>query len=202
MAGLLTFYCDVFSRHRFLQIHWILHLELPVPYTGPITRGSKVKNFVHYIQNKSLQNFTPAQKIAVDESTVGFKGRIAFKAYNPQKPTKWGLRIYVLSCFETGYISSFEPYLGKETTESLSFPQLQFTTRIILHLYDKVLTKAGGSGYHKYSDHYYTASLWYSSCLKEKLILQAPFKKTGLDYQNRLKNSSFGIGAKGISTFC
>ncbi|UYV65708.1 hypothetical protein LAZ67_3005190 [Cordylochernes scorpioides] len=33
--------------------------------------------------------------MAIDESTVGYKGKISFKTYNPQKPRKWGLRVYV-----------------------------------------------------------------------------------------------------------
>ena len=61
------FFLDVFSRRRFLQIHWMLHVQPPVPSTAPVTRGSKMKNFVAYIQNKCLQNFTPGQNVAVDQ---------------------------------------------------------------------------------------------------------------------------------------
>ena len=63
----------------FLQIHWMLHVKSPEPTTGVVTRSSKISNVVEYIQQKCLLNFTPRQNIAVDESTVGFKGRIAFK---------------------------------------------------------------------------------------------------------------------------
>ena len=84
------YFLDILSRRRFLQIHWMLHLKSPEPTTAPITRKSKVSNVVSYIQDKCLQNYMPRQRIAVDESTVGFKGRIAFKTYNPQKSIKWG----------------------------------------------------------------------------------------------------------------
>ena len=57
----------------------------------------------------------PHQKIAVDESTVGYKGRIFFKTYNPQKPTKWGLRVFVLAECKTGYTG----YLKSKYTLSI-----------------------------------------------------------------------------------
>ena len=136
-----------------------MHVRSPQPTVGSNTRGSKISNVVKYIQQKCLKNFTPRQNVAVDERTVGFRGRIALKTYNPQKPTKWGLRIYVLSDCESEYISSFEPYLGKSTTDSLPFPAQPFTTRIVLHLVNQVLDKVQGSGYHVYAVRFYTSCI-------------------------------------------
>ena len=150
------FFRDVFSRRRFLQIHWMLHLKPPQPSTAPVTRGSRLQNFTKYLQQKCLDLYTPQQKIAVDESTVGYKGRLIFKTYNSQKPTKWGLRVNVLAECESGYICSFEPYFEKQTTESLPWPDQPFTSRIVLHLVDQVLAHAQGTGFHLYTDRYYT----------------------------------------------
>jgi len=66
-------------------------MKSPEPTTAPITRGGRVHHFVNYLQKKCLELFTPGRNVAVDESTVGYKGRIIFKTYNPQKPTKWGM---------------------------------------------------------------------------------------------------------------
>ena len=136
------FFLDLFSHRRFLMIHWIMHVESPQPTVGPSTRRSKISNVVKYVLQKCLENFTPWQNVAVDENPVGFRGRIAFKTYNLQKPTKWGLRIYVLSDCDSGYISFFEPYLGKPATDNLQFPALPFPTRIVLLLVNQVLNKA------------------------------------------------------------
>ena len=132
------FFRDVFSSRRFLQIHWMLLFKPPQPSTAPVTRGSRLQNFTKYLQQKCLDLYTPQQKIAVDESTVGYKGRLIFKIYNLQKPTKWQLRDYVLAGCESGYICSFEPYFGKQTTESLPWADQPFTSRIVLHLVDQV----------------------------------------------------------------
>ena len=53
------FFLDVFSRRRFLQIHWMLHVKSPEPTTGVVTQSSKISNVVEYIQQKCLLNFTP-----------------------------------------------------------------------------------------------------------------------------------------------
>ena len=78
---------DVFSCLRFLQIFWMLHLVPPVAAQGSVpTRWSKVKNVCEYIDNKCKEFYVPGRNVAIDESTVGFKGRIQFKCYNPKKP--------------------------------------------------------------------------------------------------------------------
>ena len=96
--------------------------------------------------------YTLHQKIAIDGSNVGYKGRIFFKTYNPQKPKKWGLCVFVLAECKTGYICSFQPYFGKQTPENLPWPDQPFTSRIVLHLVDQVTARAQGTGYHLYTD--------------------------------------------------
>jgi hypothetical protein len=51
--------------------------------------------------------------MTIDESAVGFKGKIIFKIYNPKKPSKWGIRLFVLADSDTGYVHSIIPYYGK-----------------------------------------------------------------------------------------
>ena len=137
----------------------MLHVKSPEPTTGVVTQSSRTINVVEYIQENCLLNFTPRQNVAVDESTVGFKERIAFKAYNPQKPTKWGLRVFVLSDSDNELISCFEPYFGKTSTESLPLSDKPFTTRIVSHLIDQLLNKTSGVGYHVNTYRYYTSVL-------------------------------------------
>jgi len=38
----------------------------------------------------------PRKEIVVDESVINFKGRTFCMTYNPNKPNKWGIRIYIL----------------------------------------------------------------------------------------------------------
>ncbi|UYV85049.1 hypothetical protein LAZ67_X004401 [Cordylochernes scorpioides] len=88
----------VFNRQRFLQIFWMLHLSEPTPAYAPIhTQTQKAQNYLSYLSNKFISIFKPSKNIAIDESTIGYKGKISFKTYSPQKPRKWGLRVYVVA---------------------------------------------------------------------------------------------------------
>lgn len=125
----IPFFGKIFSRRRFLQIFWALHLEsITNPNPDLKTRTSRVSNFLDYLNDRFLENFIPDENLAVDESTVGFKGNIGFLVFNPKKPTRWGLRIYVLSDTRTSYISTFIPYFGSITTQGLIRPDLSFTS--------------------------------------------------------------------------
>ncbi|UYV65692.1 hypothetical protein LAZ67_3005155 [Cordylochernes scorpioides] len=98
--------------------------------------------------------------MAIDESTVGYKGKISFKTYNPQKPRKWGLRVYVAAKSKLGYIFSFIPYYGKLTTDSLIRPDLPFTSRIVLSLFENIRIKYPDlKGMHIYTERFYTNAL-------------------------------------------
>lgn len=100
------FFVNVFSRERFVQIFWCLHISPPTPNARARTRGDKVKSVVVYLQEKFKEYFTPLYECSIDESTIAFKGRIIFKCYNAHKPTKWGLKVFVLSDSRSGYVAS------------------------------------------------------------------------------------------------
>lgn len=91
----------------------------------------------------------PSRNIAVDESTVPFKGKAVIKMYNSQKPNKWGFKICVLPDRKT------QPYYVKETTDQLAWQDLPFTARIVLHLVNKVIFSANTTGCHAYTDRFY-----------------------------------------------
>jgi hypothetical protein len=93
-----------------------------------------VKNVSGYIDSKCKELYVPGRNVAIDESTVGFKGGIQFKCYNPKKHTKWGLRIFCLCDSENGYVFFHIPYYGKTRTESPAHPDLPFMSRIVIHL--------------------------------------------------------------------
>ncbi|XP_065672200.1 piggyBac transposable element-derived protein 4-like [Hydra vulgaris] len=139
----MPFFSAVFSRNRFLQIHWMLHVSPPSNPSNELNRRArKVHRVVSEMKSSCSRNFVPSRNIAIDEVLLD---------------SKWGIRVFVLADSETGYISFFEPYYGNCTTESLARPMMQFTSRIVLHLCDELLEAAQGSGYHLFTDRLYTS---------------------------------------------
>jgi hypothetical protein len=48
----------------------------------------------------------------IDEQLVTFRGRCAFRAYMPNKPGKYGIKVWVLCDAKTFYCCNFKVYLG------------------------------------------------------------------------------------------
>lgn len=59
---------------------------------------------------KCLEHFIPEQCISVDGEVVHLKGKKSFNTYNPIKPTKCGIRIYVVADSKCGYVYSLLTY--------------------------------------------------------------------------------------------
>ncbi|XP_023724806.1 piggyBac transposable element-derived protein 4 isoform X2 [Cryptotermes secundus] len=88
------------------------------------------------------------------------KGKIIFKTYDPKKPTKCGIRLFVLVDSDTGYVHSIIPYYGKLTGDvyNLPYSEKPLTSRIVLSLMDKLgLSVSGVEGYHLFTDRYYSS---------------------------------------------
>lgn len=87
---------------------------------------------------------------------IKFKERISFITYKPNKPTKWGISVYALVAFTKGYTHSILPYYDSITSKNLIRPDLPLSTRISLHLYQKLLNKIPtAQGYHMFTDRHY-----------------------------------------------
>ena len=57
--------------------------------------------------------------IAFDEATIKALGkRVPAKMYNPNKPHKWGMKLFMTCCGETGYCYKFEVYKGKNNEQN------------------------------------------------------------------------------------
>ena len=118
MCSSRKYWSDVF---RFAQVAEVMTLN----------RFEEIKRFIHFNDNSNksddrLQKIKPLiemlrerfnsipkrEHLSIDEQIVPFKGRSSLKQYNPQKPHKWGYKIYVL-CDARGYAYDIEVYTGK-----------------------------------------------------------------------------------------
>ncbi|XP_024220714.1 piggyBac transposable element-derived protein 4-like [Bombus impatiens] len=171
----IPFFSDIFTRARFNQIFWMLHLKTPDSGSKNLkTHIQQASIFLDYIDSKFSEHFIPGQNISLHESIVTFRGKISFITYNPIKPTKWSIRIYAMVDSETGYIYTTLPYYGSITSGNLIRPDLPVSTRIPLHLYQKLLDKIPeAQGYHMFTDRYYTSIPLAEELMKVKCYLTA-----------------------------
>ena len=98
---------DVMSRNRFQLLQTFLHLSNTA---NQVPRGQEGYNPLFKIQPLLdicnplyLKRYKPKKCLPIDESIIKFKGRIFFRQYMPLKPTKWGIKAFLLCEAESGY---------------------------------------------------------------------------------------------------
>ena len=95
-TGNIPFFGPVFSRSRFEQIFWMLHVSKDDP-DHPGKKINKVKDILDILIPNFQQSFAPQRNVSVDETMVGFRGHFAAKQYMPAKPTKYGIKAFTLA---------------------------------------------------------------------------------------------------------
>ena len=83
---------------------------------------------------------------------IPYKGRWSIKQYMKDKPTKWGIKVYVLADALTGYIWNFFIYVGKAAAQGVE-PVEGLCSRAVLDLVDDCHYK----GHVLFVDNYYTS---------------------------------------------
>ena len=129
---------------------------LHLPEQTMTRRVDKVRPLLDRLLATFQSVFYPGCDVAVDETMVGFKGRVGFRQYCPLKPTKWGLKSFVLADSDTGFILNIIPYTGGETKDvylSGCNPDLPCLAKIVMALAEKYLNK----GHHVFADRLYSS---------------------------------------------
>ena len=116
-------------------------------------------------------NYTPGIGCTVDESLLGFRGRCAFKQHIPNKPSKYGIKVYVLADSESFYSVSSKIYVGAGTHTPRS--ELPVPTQAVLDL----ITIISGTNRNITTDNYYTSIPLANKLKSRQLTLVGTMKK-------------------------
>ncbi|GFO35124.1 PiggyBac transposable element-derived protein 4-like [Plakobranchus ocellatus] len=113
----LPFFGSVMPKDRFSLLLSFLHLannkEQPPrdhPNHDPIF---KIRPFIERLNANFKSVFLPGKNIAIDEAMVAWRGPLKFRVYNPDKPDKFGIKVFELCDGATAYCCNLEFYTGK-----------------------------------------------------------------------------------------
>ena len=147
---------EIMTKTRFQQIFRFLHLansndQVTDPSDPRYDRLFKVRNLMDLLSPSFLSQYNAHEQLSVDEAMIPFKGRLGFKQYMKDKPTKWGIKVFVLSDAVNGYVCRIQVYTGKVV--DLDRQDVGLCTRVVLELLD------GLEANHPkiYMDNYYTS---------------------------------------------
>nr|XP_020478401.1 piggyBac transposable element-derived protein 4-like [Monopterus albus] len=158
------------SRDRFEAILWSLHLSSPAEdeenekkrNSPAYDRLFKIKPLYTEMVDACKAYFQPYQHVSIDERMVASKACISMKHYIKDKPTKWGYKLYVLADSTTGYTWNFFVDTGK--SKSVSGHGLGYSA-----VMDLLPFSFMGSGYHLYTDNFYTSPALFSDLAKKNI---------------------------------
>ena len=109
------FFGHYMSRNCFQNILWNLHISDPDemnPQKGEADHDPLflVRTMVDMMQRNFCTKFRPGKELSLDDSMCPFKGRVYFKCYNPKKPNRFYIILFMVIEPSTGYICGFEVY--------------------------------------------------------------------------------------------
>lgn len=142
---------SVMPHDRLLQIWRYFHLAdnsvAPARDTPGFDKLYRVREFLNIVSHNISTEYKLSRDISIDETMVPHKGRLSFKQYIKNKPTQWGIKLWVLSEARTGYVYRFQVYLGKENNN----PERNLARRVVRDL----TTTVEGNNHHLYMDNFY-----------------------------------------------
>ena len=114
-------YCNdtcsrIMTRDRFSLIMKFLHVNDNKKIIKKGNPGYDPIFKIRPLYENLISNFKLAynlgREVSIDESMIGFKGRLYFIQYMAKKPTKWGMKAFVLADANTGYTYNWRLYAG------------------------------------------------------------------------------------------
>ena len=162
----MTFQCGCWSSSIFsasMSFNRLVFIKAMTPFDAntrqerqQTDRFAVFREILDEFNKCCTKNISPDDYIAIDETLYSTRGGISFKAYNKDKPVKYGLNFRSLGSSRHPYIYYTVPYTRKpvEVTESHIKDTLTLMKRIV-------------EGYEQYGyslkstnismDHYYTS---------------------------------------------
>lgn len=108
--------------------------------------------------------YAPSENVTLDEMLVPYRGRCRFRMYIPNKPAKYGIKIFILACSKTYYVKHLEVYAGAQPDGPYKVSNK--ADDVVLRLVDPVK----GSGRNLTVDNWFTSYPIVKRLLQEKNI--------------------------------
>ena len=141
------------SRDSFQNILRYLHLNDSTQQKKCGEEGYdklfKVRPLLDHFSAMFLLYYQPAQHVSIDEMIIGTRCRVAFLQYMPKKPTRFGIKVWVLAEAKTGYVLDFQVYTGAEKDDN--------NKGLAYRIVNCLIQKYQGKNHLLYVDNFYTS---------------------------------------------
>ena len=143
----------------------------------------KIEPLIRLVIRKFQENFYPFQNLSLDEMIVGYKGRWAYKQYNPQKPHKYHIKSFALCDASTGYMFDVLTYFGTNTSYD---PDEDPNSVQGIRIFSSLL-KSLDCGHHIFADRYYTTKALIDKLTADKYLFTGTLNLNRRNFPPQLK---------------
>ncbi|XP_029347808.1 piggyBac transposable element-derived protein 2-like, partial [Acyrthosiphon pisum] len=136
---------NALSQKRSEAIRAVLHFNnnedmLPRAYPN-YDRLFKLRPLVSYLNNQ-FGKIPYSRDLSLDEQMCSTKARNILKQHMPNKPHKWGYKLFVI-CDYKGYSYNLEVYTGQENYPKFNDIDIGASVPLMEHLYDRGILGLG-----------------------------------------------------------
>ncbi|UYV83356.1 hypothetical protein LAZ67_23000748 [Cordylochernes scorpioides] len=136
--------------------------------------------------------YSPGTNCTIDESLLNFRGRCGFKQYIPNKPAKYGIKVFVLADSATYYFLTGKIYIGKDSNYD---PNFSVPTNVVLELVKPI----ENTNRNITTDNWYTSYELAMELKKRNITLVGTLKKNkAIIPKNFLLNGDIGVSQYGF----
>lgn len=122
----VPFPATVMARDHFRALLWNIHPSDPEEDekndekkgTSGYGKLFRIKPLINDIISACQAYYHPRRELAVDERMVATKAKTGMTQFMKEKPTRWGIKLFVLADSSNGYTVNFNIYTGKTHTHS------------------------------------------------------------------------------------
>lgn len=147
-----------------------------VPPTDPNRdRLYKLRPVIDHLNSRFL-SVPMRATLSIDEQTCATKTKHYMRLYNPNKPHKWGYKLYVM-CDDQGFAYKFEIYTGQSEALLNGEPDLGTTGNLVVRLAREVPRNLNHT---IYCDNYYSSLPLFSYLNKQGVLMLGTFRRDRL----------------------
>ena len=129
----------------------MLHVVDPTT-EDPQNKLRKVESFIQDFKKLRKELYVP-QNVAIDERMVKSRLRSGFRQFIKDKPTKWGIKLWVLADSSNGYTVDFNIYSGRAAGQTIGEHGLGYDVMRLMAPYF-------GKGHDLFVDNFYSLTLF------------------------------------------
>lgn len=179
------FFKNTMSRNRFNLIKKLLRFDSQTERSR-----NKDDSFIHIREifesftTNSMVHFVPYEHITIDEQLVPMKNRCKIIQYMPNKPDKFGIKLWIAACNYTKYCFNQAPYLGAQ--EKVSRDGKALGEYVVLKLAEPLFN----FGYNITVDNFFTTVNLADELLRNKTTLVGTVRLNNRFLNERQKEKS------------